>query len=236
MSATLYISEESGWMPSSATFDIILEVVAKELEAVDPDLAYYLREPYMTSHLYLDLSALSKEKFSALLLAVELVFPKILRNWKTHEWVNLPDGTMGWIDINAFSQLKAILLLDPRADERVNPNRTILINSTTIWEAGKLNYDVVLEYLVADLEYKGEKTLSSSFLPYLYEYKEPCSLSNLGESQFRILLPAMDFLHRHYKDSEHGGGRISYSPRFLSSFVPSLIKLYEQFMSDKRLI
>lgn len=227
MSATLVVHDEAGWMPNSAIFEIAVEEILKNLKAQDSALVAKLEES-LGGFPYLDLSDLDVLPFNQVLSIIQNIFVQAFETWGAEP------NRDHYSFLSDLSELKAMLLLDPRTEAIKQDTRTIHFSHGTSWSAPAWIYDVVLENCLAWAFERGASELVAVILPSWSAKISECDLSKLATPEFQILLLAIKRMHSFYHDTADGRGRLSHAPSFLSVFAPSIITLYQLVQADDR--
>lgn len=222
MGSTIAVSSDIVWMVKSRTFDLVRDLIVRELSEQDSSLiAFLLNRDYIPS--YLDLGTLDSDQFCKVLTAAEKAFEKVVAQTSNKD-ISAPEYE--WFLV-VFSQLKAFLKYDPRSQSRDNPGK-LIISAQIMWTSPNPWYDMLLENAAA---LSVDEDLSKLLLDSRKHSIKYCDASNLTHTQYCKLLGAIKALYERHKDGV-GPGMLAFD--FFGAFAPLITDLYQKMMLDER--
>ena len=224
MGATLKINSTNWWMPQSGTFVMILSIIADELTKTSPVLAAQIRQP-ASGFPYLDLSLLDTLQFRLFGEAANRAFERAFNKW---------DELVGNY-FDAFSQLKALILIDSRTNKITGDSTMgrIILQNQSVWEATNWAYDLVLEIIAAQVR-KSDKSLAIMLMDTrTYQGQVVCDLRTLEALKLRLFIEPVCSLFGRFGDGHKVS--LAFAPEFEREFYPCVSPLYQTFRQDPRI-
>ncbi len=110
----MIVSQHSAWMPASWVFDNLLELVAKELQGDDPELADDLLQGRTDVSVgFVDLGELDAKRFQAFQRAVDRAYDREAANGP--QGYDSPEYYEGFLE--RLRDLRKLIAADPRSGE-----------------------------------------------------------------------------------------------------------------------
>jgi hypothetical protein len=221
MSATLIIGTEeqhSVWMPASGTYEEILSLIVEGNS--NNNVKLILRDAIVQNHS--SISALSSQEMASLLETVETIF-KIMRG----DFQRYGDIFF------AFSQLKALLRLDPRTENRsyTQSQRSIVLNSNSIWRSEMWIVEFVVESIASFLANWYKNPLYQELLDE-YHRESSVHMEDIGKETLCQIIKTVSWLKHYFKEKDKG--RMAYSDTYNSKLSIEIPKLQSLLLNDSR--
>jgi hypothetical protein len=157
VAGTFGINEEAVWMPDSSSYDDALDALSARLADRDPGLAEQLRHGKLDSGQSVYLDDLDAERFTTFEAATAAAFEDVVARGP------LTPTRHNWF-VSMFSQLKAIVLMDPRASGDAQGDASIVVDGKAIWTGPRFVAESVLEILAGSVWTKGREDLGRRLL------------------------------------------------------------------------
>lgn len=226
MGATLNVRDQVVWMPRIIEFEQALEYIAEELQASDPTMADMLRAP-IDRDAFLDLSSLDADQFRKVLSATQQAYKRAVEIEPARRAD--PQSYFGFM--YRFSQLKALMITDPRVVD--DTSGMIVISDDTVWQAPAWIMDVVLEAVAAHHTIRpaypdlARRLLSARG----NDGTGALDLRPITDLEFCKVLEGVKWTYQYYVV---GKARVSLADDFYTEIATKIDELYQPLQADQR--
>lgn len=228
MSVTALIRDEICWGLKSYYFDGVIRLIADEIRDLNPATAALLLEPVELPILVLDLTPLEEEQFQELAHAARRAYSKAISQPAIKRFT---EPSRRFDLMRSFSELKALLLGDPRIKEK--PGTVFTIQGNTRLKTPAWQGDLILEIAAAHIlcetnNAEWAKTLTDS---RGYDGTGHCDLRQVSSTHLCEMCEGINWLYE--RCTERGIPRIS-SDSFYEDLAPVVTELRRLLLTDQR--